>query len=159
MCHHPTDIRSTKPGPDPTPLPREPRLKTPVPAGALQQYTETVDLELGAAIAMLNTKLDSSMETALRELNLQRPNSNVKSQLAHVGINAGLIETYSNILQDILEQLHPIAKGILPYTAQRLMACVISCPVCPTKCDGLALIALTVAYTKNNASKVQCTCL
>ena len=66
---------------------------------------------------MLNTKLDSSMETALRELNPQRPNSNVESQLAHVGINAGLIETYSNILQDILEQLHPLAKGILPYTA------------------------------------------
>ena len=34
-----TSIRFTKPGPDPTPLPREPRLKTPVPAGALQQYT------------------------------------------------------------------------------------------------------------------------
>ena len=26
-------------------------------------------------------------------------------------------ETHSNTLQNILEQLHPIAKGILPYTA------------------------------------------
>ena len=58
-----TSMRFTKP-PDPTPLPREPRLKTPVPAGALQQYPEAVDLELGAAIPMPNTKLDSSMETA-----------------------------------------------------------------------------------------------
>ena len=41
-------MRFIKPGPDPIPLPREPRLKTPVPAGALQQYTEAVDLELGA---------------------------------------------------------------------------------------------------------------
>ena len=57
------------------------------------------------------------METALQELNPQRLNSNIKSQLAHVGINTGLVETYSNILQDILEQLHPIAKGVLPYTA------------------------------------------
>ena len=112
-----TSMRFTKSGPDPTPLPREPRLKTPVPAGALQQYTEAVDLELGAAITMLNTKQDSSMETALQELNRQRPNSNIKSQLAHVGINPGLIEIYSNSLQDILEQLHPIAKGIMPYTA------------------------------------------
>ena len=40
-----TSMKFSKPGPDPTPLPREPRLKTPVPAGALQQYTEAVDLE------------------------------------------------------------------------------------------------------------------
>ena len=66
-----TSIRSTKPGPDPTPLPREPRLKTPVPAGALQQCTEAVDLELSAAIAVLNAELDSSMETALQHLKSQ----------------------------------------------------------------------------------------
>ena len=62
----------TKAGPDPTPLPREPRLKTPVPAGALQQYTEAIDLELGAAVAMLNAELDSSMKTALQQLNPQK---------------------------------------------------------------------------------------
>ena len=75
-------VRFIKPGPDPIPLPREPRLKTPVPAGALQQYTEAVDLELGAAIAMLNAELDSSLETALQLLDPQRPNSRIKAQLA-----------------------------------------------------------------------------
>ena len=66
-----TSMSFTRPGPDPTPLPREPRLKTPVPAGALQQYTEAIDLELGAAIAMLNAELDSSLETALQQVNPQ----------------------------------------------------------------------------------------
>ena len=58
---------STKPGSDPITLPREPRLKDPVPANALQQYGEAVDLELGAAIAMLNTRLDSSMHRSNAE--------------------------------------------------------------------------------------------
>ena len=98
-------------------MPREPRLKTPVPASALQQYTEAIDLELGAAIAMLKAELDSSMETALQQLNPQKPNSNIKAHLAHVGIDEGLVETHNNTLQNILEQLHPNAKGILPYTA------------------------------------------
>ena len=111
-----TSIRFTKPGPDPTPLLRDPRLKTPVPAGALQQYTVAVDLELSAAIAVLNAELDSSMETALQQLDPHRLNSDIKAQLAHVGINTNLIETHSKSLQDKLEQLHPIAKGILPYT-------------------------------------------
>ena len=93
-------MRFTKPGPDPTPLPREPRLKTPVPASALQHYTEAADLELGTAIAMLNSDLDNSVKTALQQLNLQRPNSNIKAQLAQAGINAGLIEKYSNSLQE-----------------------------------------------------------
>ena len=56
------------------------------------------------------------MEIALQQLDPHRPNSNIKAQLAHVGINTNLIETHSNRLQDILEQLHPIGKGILPYT-------------------------------------------
>ena len=111
-----TSISFTKPRPDPTPLPRNLRLKTPVPAGALQQYTETVDLELSAAIAVLNAELDSSMETALQQLDPHRPNSDIKAQLAHAGIDTNLIETHSNSLQSTLEQLHPIAKGILPYT-------------------------------------------
>ena len=65
-----------KPGPDPIPLPREPRLQTPVPAGHLQQYTEAVALELGAA--MLNADLDSSLDTALQLSYLQQPNSNIR---------------------------------------------------------------------------------
>ena len=88
-----------------------------MPAGALQQYFEAIDLALGAAIAVLNAELDRSMETALQQLNPQKPSSNIKAHLAHVGIDASLIETHSNTLQHILEQLHPIAKGILPYTA------------------------------------------
>ena len=73
IYHHPTDIHElhVRPGPDPTPMPRERRLKTPVPASALQQYTEAIDLELGAAIAMLNAELDSSLETALQQVNPQ----------------------------------------------------------------------------------------
>ena len=65
---------------------------------------------------MLNAELDSSMERALQQLDPHRPNSDIQAQLAHVGINTNLIETHSKSLQDILEQLHPIAKGILPYT-------------------------------------------
>ena len=100
----------TKPRPEPTPLPRKPRLKTPVPACALQQCTEAIDLELGAASAMLDAELHSSIETALQQLNPQKPDSNIKADLAHVGTDAGLVETHSNTLQNILEQLHPIAN-------------------------------------------------
>ena len=88
-----TSMSFTRPGPDPTALPREPRLKTPVPACALQQNTEAIDLALGAAIAVLNAELDRSMEVALQHLNPQKPNSNIKAHLAHVGIDASLIET------------------------------------------------------------------
>ena len=119
-----TSMSFTSSGPDPMPLPREPRLKTPVPAGVLQlQYTEAADLELSAAIAMLNEELDSSMQTALQQLDPQKPNSNIKAQLTHVDIKADLIETHSNTLQNILEQVHPIAKGILPYTTGGSVKC------------------------------------
>ena len=66
---------------------------------------------------MLNAELDSSLETALQLLDPQRPNSNIKAQLANAGINADLVTTHSGALQNILEQLQPIAKRILPYTA------------------------------------------
>ena len=107
----------TRPGPNFTPLPKEPSLKTPEPASALRQHPKAVDLELGAAMCMLNAELDSCMETALQQLNPQKPSSNIKAHLAHVGIDAGLVEIHSNTLQNILEQLHPIAKGMLPFTA------------------------------------------
>ena len=58
---------------------------------------------------MLNAGLDKSMESAMRQLNLQRPNGNIRTRLANVSINANLIDTYSNSLQTILERLHPIA--------------------------------------------------
>ena len=88
-----------------------------MPAGALQQFTEAIDLRLSAAIAMLNADLDSSMKTAPQQLNLQKPNSNITTHLAHFGTDASLFETHSNTLQNIPEQLHSIAKGILSYTA------------------------------------------
>ena len=91
-----------------------------MPAGALQQYTEAIDLELGAAIAILN---ESSMETALQQLDPQKPNSNIKLHLARVGIDASLVETHSNTLQNIHKQLRPIAKGILPNTAGSNVKC------------------------------------
>ena len=83
-----------------------------MPAGTLQQYTEAVDLELSAAIAVLNAELDSSMERALQQLDPHRPNNNIKAQLAHVGINTNLIETHSKSLQDILEQHVQTIEGL-----------------------------------------------
>ena len=66
---------------------------------------------------MLNAELDSSLGTALQLSDPQRPNSNIKAQLASVGIDADLITAHSGTLQDILYRLQPIAKCILPYTA------------------------------------------
>ena len=71
----------------------------------LQQYTEAVDLELGAAIVMLNAELDSSLDTALQLSDPQKPNSNIKAQVANAGIAADLITTHSGTLQDIPDQL------------------------------------------------------
>ncbi len=59
-----TCMNFLKPGPDPSPLPREPRLKTPVPQQDLKEFKESFDQEAGASTANLLYELDSTLELA-----------------------------------------------------------------------------------------------
>lgn len=105
-----------KPGPDPVPLPKEARLRTPVPAAALQQYTETVlvGMEMASHIMMPGAAVDEASATALLQLHWQNPNSNTKEALAAEGVASRLVEQHDRVLQDMLVQTLPIAKHTLP---------------------------------------------
>jgi len=59
-----TCMKFFKPGPDPPPLPREPRLKTPVPQEDLKEFREAFGQETGASTADLLQELDSTLELA-----------------------------------------------------------------------------------------------
>ena len=59
-----TCMKFLKPGPDPPPLPREPRLKTPVPLEDLKAFKEAFGQETGASTADLLQELDSTLELA-----------------------------------------------------------------------------------------------
>ncbi len=59
-----TCMNFLKPGPDPIPLPRAPRLKTPVPQEDLKEFKKTFDQETGASTANLLDELGSTLELA-----------------------------------------------------------------------------------------------
>ena len=57
-----TCMKILKPGPDPPPLPQDPRLKTPVPLGDLKAFKEAFGQETGASTSDLLQELDSTLE-------------------------------------------------------------------------------------------------
>lgn len=60
-------MRFSKPGPDPPPLPKEPRLKTPVPQEDLKEFIEGFAQETGASTADLLQELDSTLTYTVKE--------------------------------------------------------------------------------------------
>ena len=99
-----------KPGPDPPPLPREPRLKTPVPQEDLKEFKEAFAQETGALTADLLQELDSTLELAYTVKETLDQHETLKLALTLVDIGANTVESYSSLLQDILQQVLPIAQ-------------------------------------------------
>ena len=101
-----------KPGPDPPPLPREPRLKTPVPQEDLKEFKEAFGQETGAPTAELLQELDSTLELAYTVKESLDQDENLRMALISVGIGVNTVERYSSLLQDILQQVLPIAANM-----------------------------------------------
>ena len=105
-----TCMKFLKPGPHPPPLPREPRLKTPVPLEDLKAFKEAFGQEIGASIADLPQELDSTLELVYTVKETLDQNETLKMALTSVDIGANTVEHYSSLLQDILQQVLPIAQ-------------------------------------------------
>ena len=105
-----TCMNFSKPGPDPRPLPREPRLKTPVPQEDLKEFKEAFAQETGAATADLLQELDSALEVAYTVKETLDQSETLKMALTSVDIGAYTIERHSSLLRDILQQVLPLAQ-------------------------------------------------
>ena len=105
-----TCMKFLKPGPDPPPLPREPRLKTPVPLEDLKAFKEAFDQETGASTADLLQELDSTLELAYTIKETLNQDETLKTALTSVGIGADTVERYNSMLQEMLQQILPIAQ-------------------------------------------------
>ncbi len=101
-----------KPSPDPIPLPREPRLTTPVPQEDLKEFKETFDQEIGASTANLLCEIDSKLELAYAIEELLGQGETLKETLTSVGIGKGTVEHFDSLLQAILQQVLPTARRI-----------------------------------------------
>ena len=95
-----------KPDPDPPPLPREPRQKAPVPQEDLKEFKEAFAQETGASIADLLQERDSTLELAYTVKETLDQSETLKMSLTSVDIGADTVESYSSLLQDILQQVH-----------------------------------------------------
>ncbi len=111
-----TCMKFLKPGPDPLPLPREPRLKTPVPLEDLKAFKEAFGQETGASTADLLQELNSTLELASTVKETLDQGETLKMALTSVDIGAGTVERYSSLLQDILQQVLPIAQQTCQFT-------------------------------------------
>ncbi len=105
-----------KPGPDPPPLPREPRVKTPVPQEDLKEFKEAFAQETGASTADLLQELDSTLELAYTVKETLDQSETLKMALISVDIGANTVERYNSLLQDILQQVLPIAQRICKFS-------------------------------------------
>ena len=85
-------IRFVKPGPQHPPLPREARLKTPVPQADLDAFKHEFEQETPVETAKLNEMLDDTVDlTYLIEQTLE-PEEDLKTVLAKNHINAELLK-------------------------------------------------------------------
>lgn len=83
-----TCMKFLKPDSDPPPLPREPRLKTPVSLEYLKAFKEAFDQETGASTANLLQELDSTLELAYAVKETLHQDEALKTALISVGIGA-----------------------------------------------------------------------
>ena len=106
----------SKPGPDPPPLPQKPRLKTSVPQEDPKPFKETFAQETGALTADLLQELDCTLELAYTVKETLDESETLKMALTSVDIGADTVESYSSLLQDILQQVLPIAQRICKFS-------------------------------------------
>ena len=111
-----TCMKFLKPGLDPPPLPREPRLKTPVPLEDLKAFKEAFGQETGASTADLLQELDSTLELAYTVKETLHQSETLKMALTSVDIGANSVEHYSSLLPAILQQVLPIAQQTCQFT-------------------------------------------
>ncbi len=103
-------LKFLKPGPDPPPLPPEPRLKTPVPLEDLKAFKEVFDQKTGASTAGLLQELDSTLELAYTVKETLNQGETLKTALISVDIGADTVEHYDSMLQEMLQQILPTAQ-------------------------------------------------
>jgi hypothetical protein len=102
-----------KPGSDPIPLPREPRLKPPVPQEDLK---ETFDQETEASTSNLVYELDSTLELAYTIEDSLSQGETLKETLTSVSIGRNTLERFDCLLQAILQQVLPIVQCICKFS-------------------------------------------
>ena len=107
-----TCMKFLKPSPDPHPLPRELRLTTPVPQEDLKDFKKAFAQEAGASTADLLEELDSTQGLAYTVKETLDQGETLKMALASVGIGADTVERYNSLLQDMLQQVLPIAQQV-----------------------------------------------
>jgi len=98
------------PGLDSPTLPREPRLKTPVPQEDLKEFKEAFGQETGASTADLLQELDITLELAYTVKESLDQGETLRMALTSVGIGANTIERFNSLLQDMLQQAHSPAN-------------------------------------------------
>ena len=111
-----TCMKFLKPDSDPPPLPREPRLKTAVSLEYLKAFKEAFDQETGASTANLLQELDSTLELAYAVKETLHQDEALKTALISVGIGADNVERCNCMLQEILQQILPIAQQICKFS-------------------------------------------
>ncbi len=111
-----TCINFLKPGSYPIPLPREPRLKTAVPQEDLKEFKDSFDQETGTSTASLTHELDSTLELAYTIKDSLGQAETLKTALICVGIGANTVMHYDCVLQEILQQVLPIAQRICQFS-------------------------------------------
>ena len=111
-----TSIKFVKPGPEPPPLPREARLKTPVPQADLDAFKQELEQETAIETARLNKALDETLNLAYLIEEAMEPAQHRKSALAEHHIDADTIKHFATDLSELLSQLMPAAKRTLAFT-------------------------------------------
>ena len=111
-----TNIKFLKPGPDPPPLPREARLRTPIPQADLTAFKQELEQATSVETAQLTERMDVLLELAHEvELSLN-PDKSLKTALAKEGLNAEIIEDLAADLQEQMEKILPAAKATMAFT-------------------------------------------
>ena len=133
-----TSIKFVKPGPDPTPLPREARMKTPVAQQDLDRFKEEHELVTAESTVNLINGLDETLELAFDIQRMTEPRQSVKDALAAEGIGAETVERYDTELQQIMKYNLAVAEETPPFT----QAGALNKYRCRTRCTNRKLEAL-----------------
>jgi len=103
-------------GPDPIPLPREPRLKTPAPQEDLKEFKDSFGQGTGTSTANLIHELDSTLELAYTIKESLSQDETLRMALTSVGIGANTVEHFDCMLQEILQKVLPIAQHVCKFS-------------------------------------------
>lgn len=112
-----------KPSPEPPLLPREARLKTPVPQADLDAFKREFAQETAVETAHLNKVLDDLPEGAYAIEETLEPEQNLKAVLANYHVNAETVEKLATDLSNLLDRIMPAAKKTLVFTKAGIANC------------------------------------